>query len=496
MNSIQRQFVLGSVLGVAGVMLLAGALLHWAVDRSLRGQFDTALAAELASLASLVELDSEGLNFDLEDFESQLEEDDEETAFLRVVTASGRTLFQSERLRSSDLDFFVAAEEPQLGWRAVEGRELRAVGMRIQPDIDEEDIEESGADLAEIQAQLEPVDLVLGRIDTFRQPFLARFRLLSIVVLTVAACMMAIFVAAIGRRALFDLHTLADEIAALPVDGSGGTVSETNVPVEIQPIVSRLNNLLRSIASAVEREREMSRDLAHELRTPLAGLRATIEVANHRRRDAGEYRETLQQCHGIVAQMEAIVERLLHLHRVESAQLQCIWTRCDLDALVEREWLLYRARAQERDISVRLDLKGNVEVVSDESLLTLLIGCLLDNAVSHADSGGSIEIETQLKNGTTSVCISNSGSQVDADALPRLLERFTRGDAGRSAKGQHLGIGLTLVQRSVERLRATLALDSAKGDRFRARVTMRSDGPAGVVISERDGVPRTRAASP
>jgi signal transduction histidine kinase len=107
---------------------------------------------------------------------------------------------------------------------------------------------------------------------------------------------------------------------------------------------------------------------------------------------------------------------------------------------------------------------------TDREKLRLILNNILDNAVSHADTGGSIEIEATIRDRQLEVLVANSGSQVPPGDVEKTLNRFWRGDASRRATGIHCGLGLYLCRQLVELLQGSMSLESELGGSFRVRL--------------------------
>src|SRR5262249_46404088 len=136
---------------------------------------------------------------------------------------------------------------------------------------------------------------------------LAFMRLILVVVGCVSATVSSAVLMIVIAKSLAPLGKLQHDISLLDANDLSARVRSPNLPTELNPLVVRLNELLGRLEMAFERERGFSSDLAHELRTPLAGLRTTIEVTLARQRPRDEYREALQGCQQIAVQLQSLV---------------------------------------------------------------------------------------------------------------------------------------------------------------------------------------------
>jgi len=244
------------------------------------------------------------------------------------------------------------------------------------------------------------------------------------------------------------------------------------VPAELLPVIDRLNDLLERLERAFHREKRFTADVAHELRTPLAGARSVLEVALSRDREPEAYRQAMQDFLGINEQMHRMVENLLHLARADANQLEVVSDSVDLAALAGECWERLAGDAQQRQLQVVWRLKEPCIVESDRCKLRLILQNILGNAVAYADDGGQIWVDTILADGCVEFAVTNSGSAVAEQDVARVFDRFWRGDASRRCSGQHCGLGLSLCKVLVELLGGSIEAFSSPGETFRVTVRL------------------------
>ncbi len=285
-------------------------------------------------------------------------------------------------------------------------------------------------------------------------------------------------------RGLAPLNRLAGKIAALRTENLSDRIDLPDAPAELAPVVEVSNQLLQRLETAVDRERSFTADVAHELRTPLAGVRSVLEVALSRDRPAQDYQAAMRECLRIAASMQTMTGNLLSLARLDRGQLTVRHEPVPLPALLQECWEPLEGGAKAR--SLRVSWNGDPAVVmeTDRELLRQILTNLLDNAVVYADSGGEIRVDTGLEAGAAFVRIANTGSQVPQDQVERVFERFWRGDASRHGVGRHAGLGLPLARRLATLLGGSLIATSEFGQWFTVTLTLPAsnsppDRPAG-----------------
>ena len=139
-------------------------------------------------------------------------------------------------------------------------------------------------------------------------------------------------------------------------------------PLELQPVQTRLNELLVRLQAAFLREKTLTADIAHELRTPLSGIRSTLEVALHRDRDDGEYRESMRNCLEICSQTQRIVETLLTLARLEDGRESVDRSCVDVEHVLLDCWQSFVERANDRALVTIWDCRSGVILNTDSAM--------------------------------------------------------------------------------------------------------------------------------
>lgn len=238
------------------------------------------------------------------------------------------------------------------------------------------------------------------------------------------------------------------------------------------PVIECLNRLLGRLEAAFERERAFTADVAHELRTPLAGLRSVMEVATSRPRQAAEYAETIGQCLRMGVQLQRMVEHLLALCRLDAGQMEMLPEPVCLAAAVRDAWQPLAVQAAARNLRVDWRTDEEVSIETDASLLGLVLRNVLENAVVHADEGGQITVEAAADPGGACVRIRNSGSQVPPEQAEAVFDRFWRGSTARTEAAVHSGLGLALVRQAVVAMGGRARVRTVVGGDFEMQINL------------------------
>jgi signal transduction histidine kinase len=467
--SLRTRLVVGTVIAVAATFATVGAIATRLTRSKMEAQFDDALVAKVEELAAQVEFDDGKTNCEIDPHMLGANE-----AF--EVWVSGRVLAKSPSL--GDRDLVAAGDRMFSGAMLPADRVARQITIRGVPrpepgehEDDAKDGSDNEKDKAKEEAEekraqvpLPPIAVALARSTSEVEASTTEITraLLWVGLAGIALCVVMLLV--IIHAALRPVRTLAAAIAAVPAEDLSTRVETSSTATELVPIAQRLDELFARVEAAFSRERELTAEVGHELRTPLAGLRATLELALDRERPADRYRAALAQSLAITLETERVVEALLSLARLDAGQAVAHAAPIDLDQLVRDVLPHTMVRAAQRQIEVVTELEP-VAVTTDRDKLRLVLVNLLDNAVTYADAGGEIRVTLTGR----VLRVANTGCTLDDGQAAQVFDRFWRADAAR--EGGHVGIGLALCKKLVELLGGTIDV-AVREQRFIATVAL------------------------
>lgn len=245
------------------------------------------------------------------------------------------------------------------------------------------------------------------------------------------------------ERGLEPLTRLADQLRDRS-EQDLRALEEGAAPVEVRPLVGALNGLLARVDRMLSTQQRFVADAAHQLRTPIAGLKTQAEMAL-RTSDPKALRDTLGNIVSASARMGGLVSQLLTLARTEPEAQQSVARRpMDLEQIaraVTTDWI---PRALETGIDLGLDSPGHpVLIEGDALMLRELIGNLIDNALKYCPPGSVVTVEVAQSGDRARLAVTDDGPGVPAEERSRVFERFHR-LVNTSVPGN--GLGLAIVR--------------------------------------------------
>lgn len=225
-----------------------------------------------------------------------------------------------------------------------------------------------------------------------------------------------------------------------------------DVPVELRPFKASLQGMLMRLNDAMQRQERLTADVAHELRTPLAIIKSTLQTLRIRPRDVATYEEGIDDALQDVERMERLMEQILSLARLDVATEASHPVEVRLDVLLESLVSVFNERAKRQGASVICAAGAAVSVRGDEAELRQLFSNLLDNALRYGPPKGVVRVT--LQDGPqqwATACVHDEGGSIPPESLPCLFDRFYRVDGSRSQTSGGSGLGLAIVREIVQR---------------------------------------------
>jgi signal transduction histidine kinase len=276
-------------------------------------------------------------------------------------------------------------------------------------------------------------------------------------------------VAAITTRRLEVLHAGALRLA-------GGDLS-TRVHLDGLDEVADLGRAFNRMSEDLERSftrqqqmeasrRELVAAVSHDLRTPVASIRAMTEaMIDGVVVDAVTSTEYLRRIRGETERLGSLIDDLFEVARIESGSLELRLSEVPVGELVVETVQSLRAQAEGKGVDLTVRCVGEVPTLTlDGPRMQRVIVNLVDNALRHTPPGGRVSVEVTGENGHVTVAIADTGEGISADDRARVFERFYRAEKSRSRETGGAGLGLAIARGIVEAHRGSLKLWSTPGE--------------------------------
>lgn len=258
--------------------------------------------------------------------------------------------------------------------------------------------------------------------------------------------------------------------------GAARALSQGNLSARVEPAqtyrlgddeLTDLANAFNAMADHLQQterlRRDMTADIAHELRTPLSVMRGNLEAMldGVYPADAEHLRPVLNQVH----LLSRLIEDLRTLALAEAGQLPLEKHPTDPGELIHSRLASFEAQSAAQGVSLRADVPAGLPAVSlDPDRIGQTLAILLTNALRYTPTGGSIAVAARLEEGSVHIEVADTGAGIPPEDLPRIFERFYRADKSRSRAGGGSGLGLAIAKGIVEAHGGSIAATSAPGD--------------------------------
>jgi heavy metal sensor kinase len=299
------------------------------------------------------------------------------------------------------------------------------------------------------------------------EPFdqaLDRFRLILKETLPVLIVLASLIGYWLSGRGLAPVKEIIRTARGIGVKNLSSRLKVPKAHDELRLLTDTLNEMLARIESSVQRITQFTADASHDLRTPLALIRSSSELALRRSRSEEEYRETIAGILATSDETTALVENLLTLARADAGAATLQFQRIDLIPHLRKTAEEADVLAADKGIRVVAEVpQVPVWVTADGAAIERVFRIVLENAVKYTPSGGEIGILFHNGHGASHVEIRDTGIGIPAKDLPHIFERFYRADEARSRETGGSGLGLAIAQWVVDMHQGSISAKSTLG---------------------------------
>jgi len=281
------------------------------------------------------------------------------------------------------------------------------------------------------------------------------------------------------RRGLLPLQLLAAEAAQISSQNWELRAPPNAMRVEeLKPLTDAMGTMLDRLRQSFLQQREFLGNAAHELKTPVAILKSTLQSLLQKPRTAAEYEAGLGQALEDMERLEKLLHWMLRLARAEQwaqGALQRDLEEIEISNTCEEAIAGLRGLARSRNINLELKAESSLVCKADPEDLELVWVNLLENAIRYSPAGGTVKVSISRHNGRGTVVVEDHGPGIPDKDLPHIFERFRRADPSRTRESGGFGLGLAIAKALVEAYGGTITPESTLGQGTRMMVMLPSE---------------------
>jgi heavy metal sensor kinase len=268
----------------------------------------------------------------------------------------------------------------------------------------------------------------------------------------------------LSGRALKPVRQITERARSISAEELSLRLDVPQAADEMRSLAETLNEMLGRIESSFKKITQFTADASHELRTPVAIIRTTAEVALRHQRDEKEYRQSLSDILEEAKRTSSLLDDLLALARSDSPGWQFAMERANISEIIEIAHSKAQHLAAERRVSLSLQTDArDVFIDGDLDALARMFLVLFDNAVKYTPTGGQVSALFSVRQGTPVFEIRDSGIGIPENALPHIFERFFQADASHTRNGGGFGLGLAIAKATANAHQAEIQVESRDG---------------------------------
>jgi signal transduction histidine kinase len=283
----------------------------------------------------------------------------------------------------------------------------------------------------------------------------------------------------LAKRAFQDIATpLADVMAAADAvaEGDLSVRVPTQGPGDFGKLAVSFNHMVEELAHADQQRRNLTADVAHELRTPLHVIQGNLEgiLDDVYEPTEGHIGATLEE----TRLLARLVEDLRMLSLAEAGQLPLVWEPVDVGELLADVCTSFSGQAEAAGLDLRVKVDGDLSTITgDVGRLDQVLGNLVANAIRHTPAGGAIMLRAQSVGDGVRIIVRDTGEGIPAEDLPHIFDRFWKGDRSRSrAGGSGSGLGLAIARQLVQAHGGAICVETEPGQGTAFTIELPLDG--------------------
>jgi signal transduction histidine kinase len=318
--------------------------------------------------------------------------------------------------------------------------------------------------------------LLVGRDVSDLHAFATRMETALALVIALVFVIAGVASISVTRRTVARIESINATSRAIMHSGLGQRIPLHGTRDEWDQLAENLNSMLDRIEALMGEVKQVTDNVAHDLRTPLSRIRGRLEQAGSRRRDAADDQSLI---HDSIVELDGVLRMFASITRIsqiESSDRRAAFRAVDLREVASDVVELFDAAAEENGCHLDLVADRHVLITADRDLLFDAIANLVDNAIKHGGAGGRVTVEVARCEEDAAISVADHGPGIPADEHQHVFKRFYRLERGRSTSGNGLGLSVVAAVARLHGARIEM-LDNAPGLKLRLRFPAPASGP-------------------
>lgn len=377
--------------------------------------------------------------------------------FIQVIDREGRLLDKSPNLKEGQLEYDPAQTDFEYFNTQLSGKAIRQLQVAVAVD-------ERPVGHLLVAMSLEDAQMVLFNL---KRVLLLAFPLVLLVLFFIARL--------IAGRSIAPVRSIIQTANRISSKNLNDRIELPRNKDELYTLVLTINDLLDRIENMIEREKQFTSDASHQLRTPLAVLKGTLEVLIRKPREPEAYIEKIRSSIQEIDRMNHLVDQLLLLARFESQKKGMEYRRFDLVETIDTVLQRLDSSIRAKKMSIHFDVTQNHPVTSDFYMLDIILENILTNAIKYSPAGSLLDIRLKQEASRTVCRIEDRGVGMRAKELSRIFDRFYRSDALQHPGIKGSGLGLSIVKRMCDLLNIDIQVESTPNEGTSVQLVFSAD---------------------
>ncbi|NTW52032.1 MAG: HAMP domain-containing protein [Chlorobiaceae bacterium] len=433
----------------AAILLMVDRIVYIHFDEELRHEVAETLEEAHVKGQAFVGFESfrciDGTEEELDEYKQRGKKKDADSEFIQVVDSTGQMVRKSVNLSRNLLTFNPAYSGVRYFNSFVAGEPVRQVQV---PLVNSKGI----------------ADAYLIIAVPMKSAMIILLDLQNIMLVSFPAVILILFIltrAIAGRsiRPIEEVIATAEKMTQASLDQR---IPMPHNQDELYRLSATINALFDRLQDAFQREKQFTADASHELKTPLAVVKGTLDVLVRKPRDIVHYEDRIRYCLDELNRMARLIDQLLMLARYENdtknPNIVKVEISESLHSVISRIELL----ALEKQISIRLENTPSGTVAADPAMLEMMLENILSNAIKYSPAGSSIEIATSRRAVHLVCTITDHGVGIPEEKLQKIFDRFYRVDESRSSSTGGFGLGLSIVRKLADLQHIGISVSSTR----------------------------------